>query len=97
MSLPDALENASDLSRIGAARPGGEVFLRSQSRNLFRQRHVNELIESYPFGFGEFACFVEQGRLQPHCKVNSSHDISSSALSLTFLQVPASEEAVRGA
>jgi len=42
---------------------------RGRPRHTNLTAHVNELIESYPFGFGEFACFVEQGGLQPAMQI----------------------------
>jgi hypothetical protein len=80
--LTHALQNPRDLYRIRTGRPRRKVLLRSQRGNLLRDRDINKLIQRHSFCLGEFTRFVQQRRLQPQCKVASSHDRSPHILSI---------------
>jgi hypothetical protein len=54
-----------------------KVGRRAQSRELFREGDVDELIQGNTFGLGDAACLVEEGTLQAKGKVVLPHFVSS--------------------
>jgi hypothetical protein len=63
ISFSCAFQNAQGFGPVRTAGPFAEVYLGTQSGDLFRHRNVDELVESYAFRFGSLAQLVKQRRL----------------------------------
>jgi hypothetical protein len=67
-----AFQNSLCLLDIGSSSPFAKLIVSPQSRQLFRYRHVDQLVQRDAFGFGNAPSFVQQRRLKSERYITSS-------------------------